>query len=709
MTETNTNKTRSLLVVDDEELNRDVLSRRLTRAGYRVEMAAGAEEALAKIQQNGYELVLLDSMMPGMTGVDLLQMLRGTYSASELPVIMVTAVHESEKVVEALALGANDYITKPVDFAVALARIQSQLNRKWAEEALRESQERYSLAARGANDGLWDWDFRTERVYLSPRWKEMLGYAADELGEAGPDTDPELWLSRVHREDQVRLRRDLAAIRQTHGANEFVHEHRMLHRDGSWRWFLARGTVLRDREGNAVRMAGSQADVTRDRAFDPLTGLANRVLFLEMLDRALEQLRSDPARIFAVLFLDLDRFKLINDSLGHAAGDKLLKEVGQRLDKAAHANAPARSGDALVARMGGDEFALLLPGVSNSGQAKALAALIQKELCLPVELDGRTAFTSGSIGIALAQPGVADRPGAGAADLLRDADTAMYKAKALGKGVAMVFDQEMRDQAVLRLELETDLRYAMERNEFEVQYQPKVSLTSERLVGLEALLRWRHPVRGMIQPMQFIPIAEETGLIVPIGLWILRESCERTRAWHAAHPSDPPIEIAVNLSVRQFQQPDLVEQVRRILVETGLPPHCLQLEVTETVLVDDSEEALRILWALKELGVGLKIDDFGTGYSSLNYLTNLPFDAIKIDRSFVLNMMSDDTSLEVIKAIIVLAKGLGKEVVAEGIETKEQLARLQSLGCGFGQGFLFSRPVDEYVVRQMLSEGMPAR
>ena len=699
-------KTRSLLVVDDEELNRDVLSRRLTRAGYQVEMAADAPEALAMIQKQNYELVLLDSMMPGMSGVDLLQLLRGSYSSSELPVIMVTALHESEKVVEALSLGANDYITKPVDFAVALARIQSQLNRKWAEEALRESQERYSLAAKGANDGLWDWDFRAGRIFLSPRWKEMLGYAADDLS-AGVDTDPEFWLARVHREDQTRLRRDLAAIRQTHGADEFVHEHRMLHRDGAWRWFLARGTVLRDRQGNAIRMAGSQADVTRDRAFDPLTGLANRVLFLEMLERALEQLRHEEQRVFAVFFMDLDRFKLINDSLGHAAGDKLLKEVARRLDATARTHAPARAGECLVARMGGDEFAILMPGVSNSGQAKAIAAQLQKELYAPVELDGRTAFTSGSIGIALVHPGAADRASEGAAGLLRDADTAMYKAKALGKGVAIVFDQEMRDQALRRLELETDLRFALERGEFEVQYQPKVSLTSGKLVGLEALIRWRHPVRGMIQPMQFILIAEETGLIVPIGLWILRESCERTVVWHAEHPTDPPIEMAVNLSVRQFQQPDLVEQIRRVLAETGLEPRFLQLEVTETVLVDDAEEALRVLWALKELGVGLKIDDFGTGYSSLNYLTNLPFDSIKIDRSFVLNMMSDDTSLEVIKAIIVLAKGLGKEVIAEGIETRAQLERLQLLGCGFGQGFLFSRPVDESVVRQMLKTGIP--
>lgn len=687
---------RPLLVVDDEELNRDVLSRRLVRAGYRVEAACNAREALDKIGHESYELVLLDSMMPEMSGVDLLRLLRGTYTASELPVIMVTALHESEKVVEALSLGANDYITKPLDFPVALARIKSQLDRKWAEEALRESQERYSLAARGANDGIWDWDFRTSRIYLSPRWKEMLGYGSGELNE----DDPSVWLSRVHRDDQARLRRDLGAVREPNGPSEFVSEHRLEHRDGSWHWFLTRGTVLRDAAGNAVRMAGSQTDVTRDRAFDPLTGLANRVLFVEMLERAIEQMRSDPARVFAVFFVDLDRFKVINDSLGHSAGDKLLKEVSMRLDAAVHSYAPGTLGQCLVARMGGDEFAILVPGVSNAGQAKAIAAHIQKHLYTPVEIDGRTTFTSGSIGIALSSAAAGD----GAPGLIRDADTAMYKAKALGKGVAIVFDQDMRDQAMQRLELETDLRFALERNQFEIHYQPKVNLESGRLVGVEALLRWRHPTRGMVSPAQFITITEETGMIVPIGLWVLREACLKTREWHIEHPMEPPIEVAVNLSVRQFKQPDLVEQVRRILTETGLSAEYLQLEVTETVLVDDSGEALRVLRALKALGVGLKIDDFGTGYSSLNYLTNLPFDSIKIDRSFVLNMLEDDTSLEVIKAIIALAKGLGKEVVAEGIETKEQLERLQSLGCGFGQGYLFAKPLVSSAILDLLRQ-----
>lgn len=690
----------SLLVVDDEELNRDLLMRRLQRAGYSVEQASSGSEALAKIQARTYELILLDSMMPGMTGVELLKLLRGTHSTSQLPVIMVTAVAESENVVEALSIGANDYITKPVDFAVALARIRSQLNRKWAEEALLESEERYALAARGTNDGLWDWDFRTGQIYVSPRWKDMLGYGPEDWNDREGGCDPEQWLSRVHHDDQVRLRCDVEAIRKTHGATEFVEELRMLHQDGSWRWMLARGTVLRDADGAAIRMAGSQTDVTRDRAFDALTGLPNRVLFLEMLNRSIDQFRRDGTQAFGVLFLDLDRFKLINDSLGHQAGDELLKVVGRRLHLSLHANESASAPAGLVARMGGDEFAMLLPGVSHPDQARAIATRIQSLVFTPVDLAGRQTFTSGSIGIAIAQ-----NPASSASELLRDADTAMYKAKASGKGGAMIFDAAMRDQALLRFELETDLRLALDRREFEIQYQPKVSLDSGFLVGLEALVRWRHPVRGLIQPDQFIPIAEETGLIVPIGQWVLREACFQLCRWDLDHPTQPPVEMAVNLSVRQIQHADLVDEVRQILEETGLAPQRLQLEVTETLLVEDSMEALSVLWALKALGVGLKIDDFGTGYSSLNYLSHLPFDSIKIDRSFILNMLSDETSLEVVKAIIVLAQSLGKEVVAEGIETKEQLAGLQSLGCGFGQGYFFSRPVDEGVIRQILARG----
>lgn len=688
---------RSLLIVDDEELNRDVLSRRLERAGYTVVSAANGPEALDKIREQEFELVLLDSMMPGMNGVDLLKLLRATYSANELPVIMVTAVAESDKVVEALSLGANDYITKPVDFAVALARIRSQLNRKWAEEKLRQSEERLSLVAQGTNDGLWDWDIRSGKTYFSPRWKEMIGYGPDEFGNS-----KEAWFAAVHEEDRSRLRQELAALQQPGGPSEFSSEHRILHKDGEWRWMLTRGMVLRDATGAAVRMAGSQTDVTRDRAFDVLTGLPNRVLFSEVLQRGIRQYQQDRANSFAVFFMDLDRFKIVNDSLGHLAGDKLLKEVSVRLMTALRSSGTATSAEPLAARLGGDEFAVFFPGIGSVDEANHVAAQIQRELYAPVDLDGKKAFTSASIGIAF--PNAHTTSGA---DLLRDADTAMYRAKALGKGGSLVFDEEMRAQMVQRLELETDLRFALERDEFAVYYHPKVNLMTGTLVGFEALVRWNHPTQGLLMPGHFISLAEETGLIVQIGAWVLREACRKVHDWHRVHPSEPPIEVSVNLSVRQFRQPDVVEQIRQILEETQIDPSCLQLEVTESVFIGDTEDALQTLLALKQLGVGLKVDDFGTGYSSLNYLTKLPFDAIKIDRSFVTNMMEDDNSLEVIKAIIVLAKTLGKQVIAEGIETQDQLQRLLELGCGYGQGYLFSQPVNDQVAEQIITGDIP--
>jgi diguanylate cyclase (GGDEF)-like protein/PAS domain S-box-containing protein len=685
-----------LLLVDDDPANQDLLSRRLKRAGYATEVACSGYEALDVLARREVELVLLDSMMPGLSGIEVLRQLRQRFSPARLPIIMVTALGESERVVEALSLGANDYISKPVDFPVALARIKTQLERKRAEDALRKSEERYALAARGANDGLWDWDLETQRLYFSPRWKAMLGYAEAEIGDS-----PEEWLSRVHREDRATVQAELAAHWDATANKECAIEHRLLHKDGSYRWMLSRGVVERDGRGKATRMAGSQTDITSSKAYDALTGLPNRTLFHDKLAACLERTAQDPAYPFAVLFLDLDRFKVINDSLGHLAGDELLIHVAQRLRSAVRNAPPAGtvSRDAThdpIARLGGDEFAILLEHVDTDGAIR-IAERIRESIHAAFKLESKEVFTTASIGIVPGNSGYRTPT-----EVLRDADTAMYKAKSLGRSRFEVFDAGMRTQAVARLELESDLRRAVDNQEFVLYYQPKVSLKTNKIVGAEALIRWRHPQRGIVPPDQFIPLAEETGLIVPIGLWVLRDACMAMHRWHSEFPTVPPLDVSVNVSVRQFREPDLQAQVAAILAETQLDPAALQLEITESVLMDDLDSVAGLLGRLKTLGVGLKIDDFGTGYASLKCLSRLPFDVLKIDRSFVLNMSGNDGTSETIRTILLLAENLGMEVVAEGIERKEQLTELQSLDCDYGQGYYFSPPVEPEALSDLI-------
>ncbi len=688
--------TKPLLLVDDDATNQDLLSRRLNRAGYTTETAGSGYEALDVLARREVELVLLDSMMPGISGIELLCQLRKRFSPARLPIIMVTALGESDRVVEALNLGANDYISKPVDFPVALARIKAQIERKRAEDSLRESEERYALAARGSSDGLWDWDLANQRVYFSPRWKAMLGYAEEDIGD-----QPSEWLSRAHKEDRAALETELAAQWDATAASECAIEHRMRHKDGSYLWMLSRGVVERDAQGKAVRMAGSQTDITASKAFDPLTGLPNRMLFHDQLAACLERAAQEPDHSFAVLFLDLDRFKVINDSLGHTAGDELLIHVAQRL-RAAVRNAPADTtptrGAAhdVIARMGGDEFAILLENVDADGAIR-IAERIQESIHAGFKLESREVFTTVSIGIAPGNAGYRTPT-----EILRDADTAMYKAKSLGRSRYEIFDAQMRAQAMARLELENDLRRAVDNQEFVLYYQPKVSLRTGRIVGAEALIRWRHPVRGLVSPDEFIPLAEETGLIVPIGLWVLREACMTMRRWQAEFPTMPQLEVSVNVSVRQFREPDLREQIAAILAETQLDPATLQLEITESVLMDDVEAVAVLLTSLKKLGVGLKIDDFGTGYASLKSLSRLPFDVLKIDRSFVVNMSDAGGTGDTIRTILMLAENLGMEVVAEGIEKKEQLTELQSLDCDYGQGYYFSPPLEEQALSDLI-------
>jgi diguanylate cyclase (GGDEF)-like protein/PAS domain S-box-containing protein len=576
----------------------------------------------------------------------------------------------------AVALGLHRFRVK------RLAERQAELLR--INEALHESEERYAIAARGANDGLFDWDLRSDRVYYSPRWKAMVGRAEEDVGE-----EPAEWLGRIHPDDAARVRADLQAHLEG-DSSHFESEHRIVRGDGTSVFVLCRGLLVRDAQGRAIRLAGSQTDISErkraeaqilhDALHDPLTGLPNRTLFLDRLGQAVARRRRHDGYRFAVLFLDLDRFKLVNDSLGHLVGDRLLVGLAERL-------AGCVRPEDTVARLGGDEFAILLDEIQEDHDATKVASRIQEELRRPFGLAGQEVFSTASIGVTLGDSRER-RP----EDLLRDADTAMYRAKAQGRDRHEIFDDAMHSRAVAALELETDLRRALERGGLRLVYQPIVSLASGRAVGFEALARWPLPDGGFVPPDEFIPLAEETGLILPLGQFVLREACAAARHWQEGGGGG--LSVSVNISAREFGQPGLVDRIKDLLAENGLAPAQLRLEITESLIMDDPDEAVVRCLALRELGVGIDIDDFGTGYSSLSYLRRFPVDSLKIDRSFVGDMDTSTEDHEIVRAIVSLAGTLGIKTVAEGVETAEQLKRLRGLGCDFAQGYYFSRPVD---------------
>ncbi len=430
---------------------------------------------------------------------------------------------------------------------------------------------------------------------------------------------------------------------------------------------------------------------------DSLTGLPNRALFMDRLEQALTRALRH-GKLTGVLLLDLDNFKLINDSMGHLAGDRLLVAVSERM------RACVRPEDT-VARLGGDEFTFLLEDLDDLSAAVRVAERVSEELRNPLFLDGHEVFAAASIGIAISPPDSQNLP----EDLLRNADIALYKAKGEGKAHYVVYDAKMYPQAWERLRAEAEMRRAIGEGQFRVHYQPKVDLHTGGIVGFEALVRWEHPERGMIPPLEFIPLAEDTGLIVPIGEWVLREACHQACRWREQHPSfaDPPLTISVNLSVRQLRQKDLTQRIARILHETGLAPEGLSLEITESVLMEDAEGAIATFGSLKDLGVGLEIDDFGTGYSSLSYLKRFPADYLKVDKSFVDGLGEDAEDTAIVSATISMAHALGLKVIAEGVETAGQLARLRELGCDTGQGYYFSRLLLAGAAGELLRSAVP--
>lgn len=575
------------------------------------------------------------------------------------------------------------YIRLPDGSGIACGQNMSILHQ--AQMALLETTERYALLIMGINDGVWDWDLRTNEVYYSPRWKVLLGYQEDELGQT-----LEEWVNRIHPQDIERVKLNLTLHVQGQTPH-FQQEYRIRHKNGQYRWALSRGQVLRDQYGQAYRMAGSLTDQTEhrmaetqllhDALHDPLTGLPNRALLLDRLGQSLRHARRRSTYHFALLFIDIDRFKVINDSLGHSSGDQLLIEFTYRLQQYLRP-------DDTIARVGGDEFVILLDDLGELDDALVVAQRLVGAFQAPFIIRGQSFFATASVGVHL-KSDLNQPPD----EYIRNADIAMYRAKVAGGNRYVIFQPEMHASLRERMQLENSLYQALEKQELCVYYQPIYALSNHQLKGFEALVRWQHPVEGLIRPDKFIPIAEETGLIIPIGAFVLWQACQEMQQWSEQFP-ELNLVLSVNVSARQLSQPHLVDTVLETLTRTGLVPQKLQLEITETTVVENPDLAMQTLLKLKEQQIRLAMDDFGTGYSSLGYLSRLPIDILKIDRCFVKDIESNENSLEIVRAILGIAQGLNLGVVAEGIETEAQAKQLQALGCLVGQGYYFAVPLD---------------
>ncbi len=666
-----------LLLVDDMPANLHVLAAAL-KTDYRLKMATGGAEALAIAAREGDrpEMILLDVMMPGMSGIEVLRHLRAKVETRDIPVIFVSADTSEQSQLDGLELGADDYLTKPVVSTVLRARVKNLLARKRTERQLRLAAHVFEYS--GEAIMITDRDNRI--VEVNPAFTRLTGYTLAEVRGENPRL---LSAGRCAPEQYREMWRAITA--------EGVWQGEMWDRnkDGGIYPKLMTISTVRNQHGEIDFHIASFSDITdqkeaeariRHAAYhDALTGLPNRTHLSIAMEQALADARRAEAEV-AVMFIDMDRFKLINDTLGHHVGDEMLVEVARRLKEC------VRESD-IVARLGGDEFVVVLTGMTAASAATSVAGKLLAALARPYEIAAHVLHSSPSIGIS-----VYPVDGADSATLMKNADTAMYHAKEQGRNNAQYFTAAMNATAAARMELEHELRGALAAGQFELRYQPQVYAGSGRVCSVEALIRWRHPRRGLVSPLDFIPLAEETGLIEPIGAWVLDEACRQLAAWRRAGIDG--LGMAINLSAHQLRSPRLVDMVRETLLRHALREGDIELEVTESVAMTNPERAIGQLCALRELGVRLAIDDFGTGYSSLAYLKNLPIQALKLDRSFVRDIETDGNDAAICAATIALAHSLGLKVAAEGVETPAQQRFLADIHrCDYLQGYLFGKPM----------------
>ena len=680
----------NILLIDEDEddycLIKDLLSD-IEDINFTLHWVSEEVTALEELGTNNYDVCLCDDKLAKANGISLIH--NAITRGCKIPIILLTGQEEKHTYLEAIQVGAVDYLVKgEITNSLLKRSLNHIIGRNEAIKALQESEERYALAVDGANDGLWDWNLKTNELYCSERWHHILGLTDDLINNYDD------WVNRIHPEDQKRFYTELDSHFQG-ATSHFQCQYRIAHQDGTFHWVLTRGLAVRDQHNNTYRMAGSLTDLSSNKThFDQLTNLVNRTFLLEQIDVILNRSKHQPSYLSAVIFCGCDRFKIINDSLGHVVGDQLLIAIARKLESC------IRNGD-LLAKLSGDQFAILLENLADKSTALKIAHRIEKELTQPFIILNHTIYISASFGIAY------NFDNLNSEELLQNAHTAMHRAKTLGKARYVIFDRTMSEQAKARLSLETDLRIAIEKNQFQLHYQPIIALENNKIAGFEALVRWYHPTKGLISPVKFIPIAEETELIIPLSNWILEEACRQMYSWQQEYALDKSLTMSVNLSRKQLSQDKLVNTIDSIIQATKISPYNLKLEVTETALMNSNEDsATKLLLQLKELGLLLSLDDFGTGYSSLSCLHQFPIDILKIDRSFINRIGTEKKYLDIVRAIINIGHSLNLEIIAEGVETAAQLAELKQLQCYAAQGYFFYKPLDAKSIQQLIIDNL---